>query len=75
MENAKTMTRKSKMSLGEASQVLNLPKNEFRLDKISEVMPIVMHHPFVCNVAALFFPVTFPPLLSYEMHAAISTVL
>ncbi len=46
MENAKSMTRKSNMSLGEASQVLNLPKNELRHDKISEVIFIV-RHPFV----------------------------
>ncbi len=38
MENAKTMTRKSKMSIGEASQVLNLPGKELRPEKISEVL-------------------------------------
>eukprot|EP01084_Bolivina_argentea_P113325 201995_1 len=36
VENAKTMTRKSKMSIGEASQVLNLPGKELRPEKISE---------------------------------------
>ncbi len=44
VENAKTMTRKSKMTVGEASQVLNLPANELRHEKIAEVRLVVIHH-------------------------------